>query len=333
MSELKAYISAIASYLPEKILSNQDLEKMVETNDEWIFSRTGIRERRIASSDEHASTMGIKASQKVLQKVSITPEDIDLIITATMTPDYSSSSTAALIQHAIGAKNAAAMDLQAACTGFLYGLSTAQAYVASGMYRTVLLVATEKMSSVVNYEDRASCILFGDGAAALIISNQPGILSIGPSYLRADGSLAELINIPAGGSRLPASKETVESGKHFLTLRGSEVFKNAVRSMSLAAIECLKKEDLTIDDVNWLIPHQANVRIIDAISKQFGFDYQKVVKTLDKYGNTSASSVGIALDELLQKGQVLTGDHLLLIAFGAGLTSGAMLLKKIDCNG
>lgn len=325
--QISAFIKGIGSYLPEKILSNLDLEQSIDTSDEWIFSRTGIRERRLAAEDEFASTMGSKAATKALTAAGLQPEEIDLIIVATMTPDYAAPSTAALIQHQIGAKNAAAMDLLAACSGFIYGLTTAKAFIAAGIYKNVLLVASEKLSSFIDYNDRSSCILFGDGAAAVVVSNS-GSLAIGQSYLNADGSMADLIIVPAGGSHCPASHDTIDARQHYLKLRGNEVFKYAVRNMTSAAIECLKAANMTMEEVDWLVPHQANMRIIDTLAKNFAVPERKVVKNIEMCGNTSAASIPIALDELLQKNVVASGENLLLLAFGAGLTWGAILLQK-----
>lgn len=324
-----ARIIGIRSYLPERILSNQDLEKMVDTSDEWIVSRTGMHERRIAASDEYPSDMGSAAAIKVLNGINIPAEEIDLIIVATMSPDYISPSTAALIQSKIGAVNAAAIDIQAACTGFLYGLSMAKAYIESGLYKTILLVAAEKMSSFIDYQDRSTCVLFGDGAAAAIIADRHPGLRIDTISLGADGSLADLLMVPAGGSRHPASEQTVKERMHYFKMEGNEVFKHAVRRMTQATKECLSKAGLEESQVGWLIPHQANKRIIDAIAKQFNIPAAKVYKTIHKYGNTSGSSIAIALDELRQEHAFKEGEHLLLTAFGGGLTWGAGILTKV----
>lgn len=329
-NKVNARITALSSYLPKKILTNQDLEKMVETSDDWIVTRTGIKERRIASEEEFSSTMGAIAAKNALLKAKLDPNDLGMILVATMTPDYMTPSTAALIQSEIKAKNAAALDVQAACTGFIYALSIAKAYVESGAYPHVLVVASEKMSSVMDYTDRNTCILFGDGAVAAIVSNEGAGLVIDAVCLYADGDLANLIIVPAGGSKIPASDESVGQNLHYLKMEGREVFKAAVRRMALAATEALKKANLTKENISWFIPHQANVRIIDAISEHLDIPSEKIYKTLHKFGNTSASSVGIALDHLLDEKEINSGDNLLLVAFGAGLTWGAMVLTKIE---
>lgn len=331
MSEAKrqARIIGTGTYLPKKILSNADLEKLVETSDEWISTRTGIKERRIAAADEFPSTMGVAAAKSALANAYVKAVDIDMIIVSTMTPDFQSSSTAALIQHEIEATNAAAVDLQAACTGFIYALSMAKAYIESGMYRNVLLIATEKMSAFVDYKDRNTCVLFGDGAAAAVVSDQGPGLALTAVSLTANGGLADLFLVPAGGARLPASSETISAGQHYVKMQGKELFKHAVRSATLVAKECLDRVGLSEKDISWLVPHQANMRIIDALAKSFEIDLLKVVKTIEKYGNTSAASIPIALSELREQHQFKTGEHILLLGFGAGFTSGAALLTQL----
>ncbi len=301
---------------------------MVETSDEWIVSRTGMKERRIAKDDEFTSDMGIKAAQAAMADAGVGPDQIDFILVATLTPDYFFPSTACLIQSAIGAKKAASADIQAACTGFLYLLSMAKSLVESGAYKNVLIIAAEKLSSITNYKDRSTCILFGDGAAACVISSEGKGLCIESIQLGADGDQADLIIMPAGGCRKPATSETVANGGHFIKMSGNEVFKHAVRRMETACKECLEAAGLTETEITWLIPHQANMRIIDAIAKRFEhLPPERIFKTVQKYGNTSASSVGIALDELLKAGTLNQGEKILLTAFGAGLTWGASVLR------
>lgn len=329
-SKRKACIVGLGSYLPERILTNRDLEKMVDTSDEWIVSRTGMKERRIADANEFPSDMGANAAKKALENSGILPGKIDLIITATMTPDYISPSTAAIIQAKLGAVHAAAVDIQAACTGYLFGLSMAKAYIESGLYQNILLVATEKMSAFIDYCDRNTCVLFGDGASAAVISLASKGLAIDSVCLGTDGELADLVKIPAGGSRSPASEQTISEGAHYFKMVGNEVFKHAVRRMSAAAKECLASSGMTEDQISWLVPHQANVRIIDAIAKNFNISEDRVFKTLHKYGNTSASSVAIALDELTAENPLKEGEKLLLMAFGGGLTWGASILTSIN---
>ncbi|NGY94840.1 3-oxoacyl-[acyl-carrier-protein] synthase 3 len=326
----KARIVGMGSFLPERILTNQDLEEMVETTDDWIVSRTGIKERRIAGNHETPSLMGFYAAQKALQESSVPAADIDMVLVATMTPDYITPSTAAIIQAKLGASSAAALDIQAACTGFLYGLSIAKAYIEAGIYRNILLIASEKLSTIINYKDRNTCVLFGDGAAAAVISNRGKGFSLDAFCLGSDGEVAELLMIPAGGARQPSSVETVTQGLHFLKMEGKEVFKHAVRRMGAAAKECLVKAGITEEEIDWLVPHQANIRIIEALAKSFNLPSERVYKTLHKYGNTSASSVAIALEELKSENQFSNGEKLLLVGFGAGLTWAAAVVTQID---
>lgn len=324
----RARIIGLGSYLPDKILTNKDFESMVETSDEWIVSRTGIKERRIAAEGEFPSHMGTAAAKVALEKAGILPDQIGLVLVCTMTPDYSSPSTAGLIQHALGASTAAAVDIQAACTGFLYGLSMAKAYVESGMTPYVLVIASEKMSSIMDYTDRNTCILFGDGAAAAVVAAEGKGLLIDHIALGSDGELAHLVIVPGGGSRHPASQETFAKRMHYFKMEGKEVFKHAVRRMTAAAKECLQSAGLKDEDLKWIVPHQANIRIIEAIAKGFNTPGERVYKTIHKYGNTSASSVAIALTELTEGETLNKDDHLLLVAFGGGLTWGATLLTQ-----
>ncbi|PIS03057.1 MAG: 3-oxoacyl-ACP synthase [Chlamydiae bacterium CG10_big_fil_rev_8_21_14_0_10_42_34] len=328
MKKVKAKIIGTGSYLPEKVLSNQDLERMVETSDEWIVSRTGMKERRIARDDEYTSDMGASAARLAISDAGLEAEDIDFILVATLTPDYLFPSTACLIQNAIGAKRASGADIQAACTGYLYLLMMAKSFVESGVYKNVLVVAAEKLSSITNYKDRSTCVLFGDGAAACVVSSEGKGLSVESIQLGSDGEQSNLIIMPAGGCRLPASQETVAEGQHYIKMAGNEVFKHAVRRMETACKECLNAAGITEQEVSWLIPHQANMRIIDAIAKRFEhLPPERIFKTVQKYGNTSASSVGIALDELLKTAPLKQGEQILLTAFGAGLTWGAGILR------
>ncbi len=326
----KSKIIGIGSYLPERILTNKDLEKMVETSDEWITTRTGIEERRIAREDEYCSDIGAEAAKKALQDANMSIDEIDCIIVATISPDYLFPSTASLIQKKLKANTVACFDIQAACSGFIYGLSIAKSYVDTGLCKNVLLIAAEKLSSLVNYKDRSTCILFGDGAAACIVSQkeQKGF-AIESLVMGADGEQADLLILPAGGSRIPASHKTVDENMHYLQMSGGEVFKHAVRRMQQAAVESIEKAGLQESDIDWLIPHQANIRIIEAIAKRFSHlpeerIYKDVVR---KFGNTSASSVGISLEKLIHEGKVHLHDRVLLSAFGAGFTWGATVLR------
>lgn len=324
----KAKIIGTGSYLPEQVLTNQALEKMVDTSDEWILSRTGMRERRIARVDEFTSDMGYEAAIRALQDANVLACEVDFILVATLTPDYAFPSTACILQAKLQADKAAALDIQAACTGYLYALSLAKSLVESGMYNTILVVASEKLSSIVNYNDRNTCVLFGDGAAACVVSakSKKRCLSIRNVCLGADGTLSDLLILPAGGTKAPASAETVAQGLHYLKMEGKEVFKHAVRRMEAASKECMDGLTLSESDINWIVPHQANIRIIEAIAKRFNVSMEKVFMTIHKYGNTSASSIGIALDELLKEKELEIGDNLLLTAFGSGLTWGAAIL-------
>lgn len=326
----KARIIGIGSYLPEKVLTNQDFEKMVDTTDEWIQSRTGMKERRIAAPGESTSDMGLQAAKKALEAAQLAPEDIDLILVTTTTPDYVMPSTACVLQAKLGLPKIPAFDLQAACTGYLYGLSTAKSFIESGMYRNVLLVAAEKMSAFVDYQDRSTCVLFGDAASAAVISNKGAGLSIDTVCLGADGALSELIIVPAGGSSKPASHETIENRDHYFKMQGREVFKHAVRRMEQSVVDCLEKAGISENEISWLVPHQANQRILDALSNRLSIPEDRVCITIHKYGNTSAPSLAVTLDEHLQTNQPETGEHLLLVAFGAGLTWGASVLTQVE---
>ncbi|MEX0962354.1 MAG: beta-ketoacyl-ACP synthase III [Simkaniaceae bacterium] len=323
-----ARIIGTGSYLPSKVLTNQDLEKMVETSDEWITTRTGIKERRIAAPNEFTSDMAKEAALRALKNAGVGAESLDLIIVGTITPDFVFPSTACLLQASLNAENAAAIDIQAACSGMIYALSIAKAYIESGIYRNILVIASEKLSSIVDYEDRTTCVLFGDGAAACLVSSEGKGLLIREVSLGADGSQEDLLKLPAGGSHQPATIESVGKKQHFIKMSGSQTFKHAVRRMEAAAKACLESQNLTEADLKWLIAHQANDRIIDAMAKRFLIPMERVYKTIHKYGNTSASSVGIVLDELKSKNVIEPSDFLLLVAFGGGLTWGAALLEE-----
>ncbi len=324
----KAFIIGTGSYLPKTVLTNADLEKKVDTSDEWIVSRTGIKERRIAAGDECTSDMGTAAAKEALHNAGLTPGCLELIIVATMSPDYISPSTAVLVQHQLGAINASAFDIQAACSGYLYALSMAKAYVESGMYKTVLIIASEKMSAFMDYKDRNTCILFGDGASASIVSQDPKGLSIDYVYLGANGEYADLIIIPGGGARQPATQESLACGLHYFKMAGKEVFKHAVKKLDAAAEYCLAHTGLTMEKISWIVPHQANIRIIEAMARSMKFPFDRIYKTIHKYGNTSASTIPIALDELIREQPVAPGEHLLLLTVGGGLTWGGAVLTK-----
>ncbi len=317
-------IIGTGSYVPERVMTNKDFESLVETTDEWIVTRTGMKERRIAKEDEFTSDMGLKAAEKALQAANLTPDQIDMILVATITPDYSFPSTACLIQASLKAVNAAAVDIQAACSGYLYALAIAKAFAESGLYKNILVIASEKLSAIIDYKDRNTCVLFGDGAAACIVSMEGKGLQIRDISLGADGDQAKLLMVPAGGVRMPASQQTVADCQHFLRMEGKEVFKHAVLRMEAAAVESMAKAG--IEKISWLVPHQANMRIIEALAKRFEVPMSQVYLTIHKYGNTSASSCGIALDELLREKTLQPGDNLLMAAFGAGFAWGASVL-------
>ena len=324
----KARIVGTGSYLPERVLTNCELEQMVDTSDEWIFTRTGMKERRLARGDEYTSHMGASAARSALADAGLRAEELDFILVATLTPDYVFPSTACLIQEQIGASRAAGVDIQAACSGYLFALSIAKSWIEAGVYKNILVIASEKLSAITNYQDRSTCVLFGDGAAACIVSAEGRGMSLESLRLGSDGGQAELLMLPAGGCRLPASSETVAGGLHFIRMAGNEVFKHAVRRMETACRECLDAAQVSETEITWLIPHQANARIIDAIAKRFEhLPPERIFKTVHKYGNTSASSVGIALDEMKRQHGIHPEDQILLTAFGSGLTWGAVLLK------
>lgn len=326
---LKARIIAHGVFLPESILTNSDLEKRVDTSDEWIFTRTGIRERRIAGESETSSFMGVEAAKRALEQADLESEKIDAIIVATMTPDYLAPSTAALIQKGLGAKKAFAFDISAACCGYSYALSIAKAYIESGMYNNILIVATEKMSSIVDWQDRTTCVLFGDGAAASVVSSSgPGYLIDGV-ILGCDGEYDFAFKTPAGGCVEPASLESVKNRRHFVKMEGKEVFKQAVKGMAQSAISSLEKSGLSLSQIDYVVCHQANVRILDAVAQKLGIDETRLYKTVHKYGNTSASAVVIALEELLREKKGSSLENILLLTFGAGLTWGGTVLKRV----
>ena len=320
-------ILATGSYTPERVLSNFDLEKIVDTSDEWIVSRTGIRERRISSAEQASSDLAFEAAKRALDKANISAEQLDMIIVATVTPDMMFPSTACILQEKLGAKRAAALDVSAACTGFLYGITTATQFIANGFYKYVLVVGVETLSKITNYKDRNTCVLFGDGAGAALIGEVNEGFGFQSFELGADGSGGPLLCQPAGGSRIPASSESVENNLHYLSMAGGEVFKFAVRVMNSATEAVLTKAGITKEEIDLLVPHQANKRIIDAAVQRFGLSEEKVAINLDRYGNMSSASIPVALDEAVQAGRVKEGDHIVLVGFGGGLTWGASLLK------
>ncbi len=322
-------IAGVGSYAPKRILTNAELTTMVDTTDEWIRSRSGIRERHIAAADEATSDLAINAARAALLDASIPASEIDLLIVATATPDYPLPSTACVVQHKLGIPaHATCFDISAACSGFLYALEIAYGQLLTNRYKCAVIVGAEKLSSIVDWQDRTTCVLFGDAAGAAVLrkSDQSGIGIIG-SDLGADGQMLELLYTPAGGSRCPASAQTVADGGHFLHMKGKEVFKNAVRVMETVAREMVEQHHLTFDQINLVIPHQANIRIIEALSSNLGVPLERFYINLDRYGNTSAASIPLALDEARRAGKIKPGDYTLLVAFGAGLTYGSTLIR------
>ena len=320
-------ILGVGSYVPERILTNADLEKMVETSDEWITSRTGIKERRIAAENEFTSDMAAMAARRAMEAAGIKPEQIDLIIVSTLTPDMMFPSTACLVQQKIGARRAAAFDVEAACSGFIYALEIGQQFIMSRTYDTVLVIGAEKLSTIVDWTDRNTCVLFGDGAGAAILQNRENAHGLLTACMGADGEKSDLLYMPGGGSMCPATKNSVAAGLHYLRMDGKETFKNAVNAMMTAAREALRRCELDITQIKCVIPHQANRRIIEAVGERLGATEQQVFVNLDKYGNTSAASVAIALDEAVRTGVVQRGDLVLMVVFGAGLTWAAAIIE------
>jgi 3-oxoacyl-[acyl-carrier-protein] synthase-3 len=326
MSKTTAAITAVGSYVPDFVMTNKILETLVDTNDEWITTRTGIKERRILKGEGlGTSYLAIKAAEQLLEKRELDPKEIELIIVATATPDMMVAATAAYVASEIGATNAFAYDLQAACSSFLYGMSTAASYIESGRYKKVLLIGADKMSSIIDYTDRTTCIIFGDGAgAALFEPNNEG-LGLQDEYLRSDGVGRNFLKMDAGGSLLPASEETVRNRQHFIYQDGKSVFKFAVTNMADSAAKIMERNNLTHEDVDWLIPHQANKRIIDATSNRMGLDDSKVMMNIQRYGNTTSATLPLLLSDY--ESQLKKGDNLVFAAFGGGFTWGSIYLK------
>lgn len=327
MTRVTAAITAVGKYVPEYVLSNQILETMVDTNDEWITTRTGIKERRILKKEEGEGTsyMAIKAAQDLIAKKNLNPEEIDLLILASATPDMPVASTGVFVATKIGAVNAFAYDLQAACSSFLYAMSTAASYIESGRYKKVLVIGADKMSSIIDYEDRATCIIFGDGAGAVLFEPNEEGLGFQDEYLRSDGAGRDFLKIEAGGSILPTSEETVKNKQHFVHQDGKTVFKHAVAGMADVAEKIMDRNQLTKENVNWLVPHQANKRIIDATAHRMGLDDDKVLINIHKYGNTTSATLPLLLNDYEK--QIKKGDNLIFASFGGGFTWGAIYLK------
>ena len=324
---LRAHVTGWGRYVPDQVLTNKDLERMVDTNDEWIVTRTGIRARRVAAAHETTASMGAVAGLRAIRAAGIDPKDIDLILLATLTPDYWMPSTAALVKEAIGNEKAAAMDVAAACSGFVYAFSTAQAYVTAGLAKHVLVIGAELLTRFLDYSDRSTCILFGDGAGAVVVSasEEPGgALGV---ELTTDPEGAYMIWLPAGGAKSPPSRETVARGEHYIRMEGRETYRFATRTLASTALESIRKAGLEPDDVSLFIPHQANIRIIEAVAKGLNLPMERMFTNVDRYGNTSAASVPIALAEAVNEGRVAVGDNITIVDFGAGFTSGAATIE------
>ena len=322
----RATITGLGKYIPSQVLTNEDLEEMVDTSDEWITSRTGIKERRIAADDEPTSELAIKASREALQEANLDAKELDLILVATVTPDMYFPATACILQDELGATSASTFDLEAGCSGFVYGLSTASQFIETGMYDNILVVGAETLSKITDWEDRSTCVLFGDGAGAAVLqpTAKGGLLAF---ELGAKGSGGESLYVPGGGSLNPPSEETIKNKMHCIKMEGNQVFKFAVKQMGQASLDVLEKADIDPDNVNLFVPHQANTRIINAAAKRLDLEDEKVFVNLPKYGNTSSASIPIALKEAKEEGYVNQGDIIVLVAFGAGLTWASTVIK------
>ena len=329
MSPIKAKIVATARSVPQNIMTNHDLEKIVDTSDDWIRTRTGINQRHVVGENEASSDMSTKIAKTLLKKSQLSPTEIDVIIVGTVTPDHFTPSTAAIIQNNINAKNAWGFDLSAACSGFIYGLETGSALINSGKYNNVMVIGVDTMTSILDFQDRDTCVIFGDGGGGVILqpSEHNGIID---SLLHMDGSGGEYLIIPGGGSKIPASIESIENRDHFIKQDGKTVFKHAVRGMADVSAKILSKNNLTGNDISLFIPHQANKRIIDAAAEKCGISKEKIMINIDKYGNTTAGTIPIALSEAVDDGKIKNGDYVLLSSFGAGFTWGSILLRWED---
>ncbi len=323
----RASITGIGSYLPNKVLTNYDLEKMVDTSNDWIIQRTGIKERRIVENGVTTSDLATQASLRAMEDAGVSPKDLDMIITSTITPDHIFPSTSCYIQQKIGATRACAFDILAACAGFIYAMSIGQSFINSGAMKTILVVGAECLSKITDYTDRTTCVLFGDGAGAVVIQGNPIKHEILSSNLAADGSEADVLIMPGGGARNPASLESVQQRLHYIQFKGKEVFKLAINNIANLILETTRENGLTIDDIDLIIPHQSNLRIIEATMEKLGLPMEKAFVNIDKYGNTSSASVPIAIDEARKEGRLHKGDIVMLVAFGGGLTWGSSLIR------
>jgi len=324
---IHARITGTGSFAPKKIITNQDLEKLVDTNDAWITERTGIKERRIAEKGQTTSDLAYEAGKKALKAAGIGAMDLDLILVATMTPDTILPSMGCVLQEKLGAKKAAAFDIAAACSGFIYGMSVADAFIKSGAYKNILLVGAEILSRFTDWEDRTTCILFGDGAGAVVIQRHAGKRGILSTHLHSDGAFGDLLHVPAGGASHPPSHDTIRRRMHFIRMKGNETFKAAVRALEGVVQEALEHNKIKPEEIDFLVPHQANLRIIQAMAQRLNMPMEKVVLTLPKYGNTSAASIPMALDEAVRDGRIKDNHLLLFEAFGGGLTWASALVR------
>lgn len=319
-------IVGLGSYTPEKVLTNADLEKMVDTNDEWIVERTGIRQRHIGHPEQATSDLAIEAGRKALEDAGVKPEDVDLVLVATCTPDMMLAATACTVQGKLGCTKAAAFDLVAACSGFAYGLEVGAGFIASNMYNTVLVIGADMLSRYTDWEDRNTCVIFGDGAGAVVLQPVEDGYGLLGSHLGAMAG-AEYLGIKAGGSRCPSTAQTIENKEHYIFMNGNEVYKFAVKVMGEASVKAIEDAGITQDQIDWLVPHQANIRIIQAAAKRLKLPMEKVIVNVDRYGNTSAASIPIALDEAYRDGKLKKGDIIVIVGFGAGLTWAAGVIK------
>jgi len=324
---IHARITGTGSFAPKKIVTNQDLEKLIDTTDKWIIERTGINERRVAEKGQNTSDLACEASKRALKAAGIGAEDIDLILVATLTPDTILPSLGCVLQEKLGAKKAAAFDISAACSGFIYGMSIASAYIKAEMFKNILLVGAEVLSRYTDWEDRSTCILFGDGAGAAVIQRHTGKRGILSTHIHSDGSQGDLIHVPGGGAQHPTSHETVQKRMHFIKMKGNETFKAAVRALEGVVQEALLYNKVKAEEIDFLVPHQANLRIIQAMAQRLNMPMEKVVLTLPKYGNTSAASIPMALDEAVRSGKIKENHLLLFEAFGGGLTWASALVR------
>lgn len=322
-----AGITGLGVAIPKRVMTNEDLQQMVDTSDEWIRTRSGIRERRIAHSSEATSDLALQAARQAMNRAGVHPKDLDLVIVATNTPDMLFPATACLVQDRLGAVNAGAFDLMAGCTGFLYALSVGQQYVASGTLKNVLVIGAETLSRIINWQDRNTCVLFGDGAGAALVQGVPANRGILAVRLGSDGGGGKYLRLPAGGSRLPASLETVSKGQHFVDMNGREVFKFAVRVMDVGSMEVISKAGWEPENVDFFVPHQANIRIINSAARRLGISMDRVLVNVDRFGNTSTASIPLALYEAVEEGKIQDGHNIVMVGFGAGLTWAGVAMK------